>query len=168
MKALQTLGRITALGFAAVGCQSALAGCDFSPGRFQQKGSEVVDSKTGITWQRCAVGQHWNQKLSRCEGQGKQPNWVNAQRLATKPWRLPTANELKGLIQPGCESPAVDPKAFPITDDYLASWSSELTVNQTNAIAVSLSGGRYYEISKNEADTTRYAHFHVHLIKTTK
>ena len=44
----------------------ALAGCPSQPGRFVPNGAEVIDSRTGLIWARCSVGQSWDG--SACTG----------------------------------------------------------------------------------------------------
>ena len=60
------------------------------------KGSLARDPKTGLIWQRCSVGQIWNDNT--CTGEAKRFNWDDAQKLAGNGWRVPTVRELASLI----------------------------------------------------------------------
>ncbi len=60
------------------------------------KGSEIKDTKTGLIWQRCSVGQSWNGRT--CEGEAKKFAFAEAQGLAKDGWRVPTVRELFSLI----------------------------------------------------------------------
>lgn len=58
-------------------------------------GSEITDTQTGLTWQRCSVGQRWSG--SSCEGQAKEFKFDEAQAQAGNGWRVPTVRELQSL-----------------------------------------------------------------------
>lgn len=70
-------------------------------------GADVKDTKTGLIWQRCSLGQSWNG--SACIGVAKRFSFTEAQKavdllnvsssLASgKKWRIPTRRELSTLI----------------------------------------------------------------------
>lgn len=66
-------------------------------GRYQilANGAEVKDLQTGLTWQRCSVGQRWSG--SGCEGDAKEFQFDAAQAQAGSGWRVPTVRELQSL-----------------------------------------------------------------------
>ncbi len=80
---------------------------------FSANGAEVLDAKTGLTWQRCVLGQTW--KDGTCVGSASKHSHKQAMTLAkTKTgWRLPTVKELATLVDTGRGQPAIDLKAFP-------------------------------------------------------
>ena len=119
---------------ALAGCiwaaQFAAASCDMSQptqtpiSRYQIHAGEVYDRNTNLTWQRCSVGQHWNEDLG-CVGVIRQMIWKEAMSQAVNGWRLPTIDELKTLISPTCTNPAINEDAFPDMElDKLWYWTS--------------------------------------------
>lgn len=68
----------------------------------------VKDSRTGLVWMRCSLGQDWDEKTKTCTGSVNVYDWKGAFDIAEKlnavggyagstKWRLPTANELQSL-----------------------------------------------------------------------
>jgi hypothetical protein len=71
---------------------------------------------TGLTWQRCSLGQKFND--GNCHGSASKVDWADAQKAATVAghgWRLPTQTELVSLLLSNCTAPATDNAAFPGT-----------------------------------------------------
>jgi hypothetical protein len=71
---------------------------------------------SGLTWQRCSLGQHFND--GKCSGTAEKVDWAGAQQAAAAAghgWRLPTQTELQGLLLSYCSAPATDTLAFPQT-----------------------------------------------------
>lgn len=81
------------------------------PGRFVVRGDTAVDTKTRLTWRRCAVGQVLNGGTSSCQGatyatetMAKVKRAVEMEVAASKqPWRLPTIVELSAIADKACE-----------------------------------------------------------------
>lgn len=95
--------------------------------------TELVDSSTGLIWQRCAVGQTYTD--SQCTGDATRFTWQQAlvyvQQLAhdeQKAWRLPNVKELATLTERQCVRPAINASVFPNTpsDDF---WTSTPSVD---------------------------------------
>lgn len=95
--------------------------------------AEVLDTLTGLVWQRCVVGKSWNG--TTCSGTETRLYWSEiSQTLASipistatdaKPWRLPTYSEL-ATLHDGAATTApyiVDKTWFPATTSYWT-WSS--------------------------------------------
>lgn len=68
----------------------------------------VKDSRTGLVWMRCSLGQDWDEKTKTCTGSVKLYDWKAAFSITEKlnavggyagstKWRLPTAYELQSL-----------------------------------------------------------------------
>ena len=77
---------------------------------------EFVHASTGLTWQRCSVGQHFDD--GACSGAASQLTWEGAQKAAAAAgddWRLPSQAELKTLLASYCSEPAIDTAVFPET-----------------------------------------------------
>ncbi|HVY06474.1 MAG TPA: DUF1566 domain-containing protein [Burkholderiales bacterium] len=82
--------------------------------RFTAKAEEVYDKEANLTWQRCAVGQRWEQN-SGCLGAPRKFTFEEAQALADQKWRVPTLDELTSIVADYCSEPAVDAQIFPNT-----------------------------------------------------
>jgi hypothetical protein len=83
--------------------------------RYVIKGSEVYDKKTDLTWQRCSIGQRWEDDTG-CVGVIEQMTWDQAVTKGSEKWRLPTKDELATLISPTCKNPAINEESFPDMD----------------------------------------------------
>jgi hypothetical protein len=90
-----------------------------APRIYEIHGAEVVDSESGLIWQRCSVGQTWATGTG-CTGSVDTFTFDIAQRLSYGPWRLPTNIELAKLIDHGRAyeeiAPTIDLAAFPDMD----------------------------------------------------
>lgn len=65
-----------------------------------EESGQWADSKAGITWQRCSLGQTWSGY--NCDGEPKIYTWFEAQEAANavgKGWRVPSASELMSLVR---------------------------------------------------------------------
>jgi len=63
--------------------------------------NEAYDTKTGLTWKRCAVGQGDAHVSERgCGGPPRPMTWDKAVRQGDGVWRLPSVEELKTLLRP--------------------------------------------------------------------
>ena len=68
----------------------------------------VKDSRTGLEWMRCSLGQEWSVKSNTCTGAVKEFNWQGALDTSKKlnatggyagksDWRVPTLRELQSI-----------------------------------------------------------------------
>ncbi|MCI0505073.1 MAG: DUF1566 domain-containing protein [Gammaproteobacteria bacterium] len=82
----------------------------------------ITDIETGLTWQRCAMGQQWNG--TTCTGEAALFTWEDAVHAAGsndhkpdngKNWRLPRINELAAIVDIRCRSPRINLSLFPKT-----------------------------------------------------
>ena len=80
----------------------------------------VIDLKFGIEWLRCSVGQVWDG--AGCAGELVKLNQeeigtaiLQANEQLGGIWRLPTLEELDGLVCHECERPKINKKYFPQT-----------------------------------------------------
>jgi Protein of unknown function (DUF1566) len=134
-------GLILAVGGVVCEAQTVRAG----DGRFHIKGAEVFDTETGLTWQRCSVGQHWDE-VKGCVGTAKKMPFQKAQEQVQGNWRVPTEDELTTLIDKNrkfdSHKPAVDTVAFPGMDKgKLRYWSSSVGSSGNRSVAFGGSGG---------------------------
>ncbi len=110
----------------AQSCQEDSIKASNSPGRFNtQENQTVIDTFSGLEWQKCAVGL----KGDNCEsGQAALYTWGDALKFvhesyaaessvkSSEPdWRLPTIKELASLSELQCANPAIDETYFPNT-----------------------------------------------------
>ncbi len=107
-------------------------------------GSVILDTVTGLEWQRCSVGQTWNAATKTCDGTQSTFDWNTASTLTqVGGWRTPTLSELATLVyctdpppvigltnaRPYCgvngdtfEIPTICKDAFPINLNTEESW----------------------------------------------
>lgn len=118
----------------------AYAACDATDtGRFVVNGAEVYDTKTNLTWQRCSVGQTWQQ--DKCTGSVQALSWDQAKKQARGKWRLPTRDELVGLTEMPCGMSAETKKIFPDMDYLVPMYWSETAPDAGLAWLVGFNNG---------------------------
>jgi hypothetical protein len=76
----------------------------------------VTHNLSGLTWQRCAVGQSWTGNT--CSGNASLHSWEQANALKSRfagktDWRLPSTNELATLVEYHALDPAINTTLFP-------------------------------------------------------
>lgn len=82
--------------------------------RFTLSEGEAFDRKTGLTWSRCSVGTTW--KNGKCIGTATLMSLSEAKQYAEKlgsGWRVPSIEELYGIVEPRCSNPAINSEVFP-------------------------------------------------------
>ncbi len=108
------------------------------------KDGTVTHKRTGLMWQRCAVGQVWTG--STCSGTADAYRYDKAIALTGSfaghsDWRVPNANELASIVKYDAVSPSINQDQFPNTplDPF---WSSSPYVGDTDvAWSVDFSDG---------------------------
>ncbi|GAA4650295.1 hypothetical protein GCM10023116_25780 [Kistimonas scapharcae] len=89
--------------------------------RFSTDGT-VTDTRTGLTWQRCLVGQTHNDAGTpdnftddHCDGIPIEFDWDRGVNYVhyVQGYRLPTYPELETLVVKACKTPAIDLAVFP-------------------------------------------------------
>ncbi|MCC6915571.1 MAG: DUF1566 domain-containing protein [Rhodospirillaceae bacterium] len=108
---------------------AAYAECLFEPriptSRYVINGAQVFDKETKLTWQRCSLGQKW-QEGAGCVGTPQDVSWAQAKKMDGT-WRLPTKDELSSLVSDACLRSA-NAEAFPgFTLQHPTYWSSTET-----------------------------------------
>ena len=96
--------------------------------RYLLGGAVVFDKETKLTWQRCSVGQQWEDG-DGCVGEVRFFSFDEAQEQAGVVWRIPTKDELASLVDQFRAdeklTPTIDPVAFPNLDKRnYGYWSS--------------------------------------------
>ena len=104
--------------------------------------SIVTDTKTGLIWMTCSVGQTFKQlsPAAPCEGAASQLSWKDALDESTRfeggnrlDWRLPNIKELSSLTERACFEPAINESVFPTTEGSY--WTSSPDVSGTGQTA---------------------------------
>lgn len=84
----------------------------------------VTDSKSKLTWMRCALGMKW--QGDTCVGVAARYEWLDAGRYIKRmnagggyaghsDWRLPSLKELEGIVEHRCINPSINLEVFPAT-----------------------------------------------------
>jgi len=118
--------------------------------RVSEDGAEVIDTAMHLAWRRCAEGLKWNGRT--CEGKPMKFYYQEAKKhaaeaaVAGKAWRLPTRDELVGLVVKGKKKPMIDGAAFPNTpsQQFWATREDAEHTDNLNAWLVNFSNGRVY------------------------
>ena len=131
-----------------------------TPRRFEVapygNGAIILDTWTGLAWERCAIGQTWDG--TTCVGEAEEQNHTDAkaacesEHLGYGGWRLPNARELRSLRQYCEDKPIIDLSAFPNTTGRF--WTdTDHPTNPDNSYIVSF-GGAY--VSSTNKETGSY------------
>ncbi len=80
------------------------------------KNGTATNNKTGLIWQRCAVGQTWNG--SNCDGKAATYTQADAAKLTSNvggqtDWRLPSLRELQTIVDYTKSNPSTNLVIFP-------------------------------------------------------
>mgnify|MGYP000105381452 FL=1 len=123
-------------------------------------GDEINDTKTGLTWRRCAEGMTW--KKSTCAGKATFANQAQAVALAKaqatkdEAWRLPTLKELNSILavrEIDVGKAAIDAKAFPATP--IARYWTSTSVGPSYYMVVGFGEGHSGEGERNSPGASR-------------
>lgn len=104
--------------------------------RYVITGDTVYDKTTNLTWQRCSVGQRWQEPAS-CVGEARQLTFDEARKTGNGKWRVPTKDELITLID-DAQKPAIDGVSFPNTQVWY--WTSTKSEDASLARYVNFNG----------------------------
>jgi len=112
-------------------------------------GQEVLDSTTNLSWRRCAEGMQWDGKA--CGGKptnfklaGAREDAAAAGKAGSKAWRLPTKDELRGIVVKSKKKPMTDTAAFPNTPSAMFWATRPGFTDNLNAWLVHFGNGRVY------------------------
>lgn len=128
-------------------------------------GTEILDRRTDLVWQRCSVGQTWDG--STCAGTALDYTWtealktVTAVRATVNPdYRMPSIKEISTLIEIDCVKPSMNIEVFPnlptlskeaLVTDQVPYWSSSPNVrSQTQAWRINIWNGTMETSSKSQ------------------
>lgn len=82
----------------------------------RNNGSIVYHEETGLEWMRCPTGMTWDG--GACDGNPSKYTWSESRRLAEvtgADWRIPTIEELQGIVEECQNKPAINLNVFPDT-----------------------------------------------------
>lgn len=91
--------------------------------RYEKRGDEVLDKQSGLIWKRCSVGQRF-EASGKCLGEATKFTFRQAQKLNSKHWTVPTAQQLKTLIDQ-TYTPTINKQVFPSGAHTRMYWSSD-------------------------------------------
>ncbi len=90
----------------------------------------LLDGGTGMTWDRCVLGQTWSAAVGACAGTPEQLSWSAGLARANDAyfggrngWRVPNVKELESIVDRRCSSPALNPELFRGNRETMT-WSS--------------------------------------------
>jgi hypothetical protein len=116
-------------------------------------GLEVTDTRTGLTWRRCAEGQTFDG--STCSGNVLHLTHETALAYARDQagWRLPNVKELQTLIDRSQTAPSIDTSAFPGTPLYWFWTSTPVVGNEAFAWVVFFRSGGGVYVNRRDSTT---------------
>jgi hypothetical protein len=139
----------------AICCDGSAPSCDatrlpagdgVNPGELAYAADDLMvkDTITGLTWQRDVVTPR-----PGCSGRNGACTWSEAKAYCASlalngvsGWRLPGRMELLTLVDYTRASPALDPRAFPVTPDNLEFWTSSPDADNPRQVwSISLAAG---------------------------
>jgi len=127
-------------------------------------GLHVTDSTTGLTWKRCLEGMAWDGTV--CKGKATKFTFVAARKYAAeqkadggKTWRIPTKDELKGLVDTTQKKkPRIDKTVFPGTPSSMVWATRPEKDDNLNAWMVDFGNGKVFGNTGSKAPNLRLVH----------
>lgn len=117
--------------------------------RFDASGETVADTKTTLTWMRCAIGQQWTG--SACAGEPQAMGWNEAATMVERlnregyagrnDWRLPMLPELASIVERQCFNPRMNEAVFPGAPSRVFWSSMEKSGSPNRAYTLDFGGG---------------------------
>jgi len=116
----------------------------------------LVDLRTGLMWQRCALGYQWQKGTCSRGAAAAEFTWEQALESSVGnktfaghgDWRLPNKNELGSIVERACFSPAVDESFFPATEVKGYWTNTPNNFNEFSAWAVNFADGDHMSTSR--------------------
>jgi len=137
----------------------AVRGVQSSQTFFNIGDGTVIDTNTGLMWQRygSSTGKNWEVALTYCEtlilnNDGEWTNGVpNESGVKYEDWRLPNSNELQSLVDYGVSYPSIKTAYFPDTkaSSYRSSTTSASNTGYAWIVIFTTGGVSTYSKSNN-------------------
>ena len=90
------------------------------------RGHEVYDTETDLTWAKCSVGMKW--VGGKCIGVATMGSWAQANEAKwPEGWRVPSVEELQTIVATNCKELAIDESMFPKTARWY--WTTRKTAS---------------------------------------
>ena len=121
------------------------------------KGGTAFDKKTHLTWERCSVGQTW-QDGKGCVGTVQGLTRLQAELLEQNGWRLPTIEELETLVSRNCTHPAINEEVFPGMDAQSLYYWSKTSSREASLDYLNFATGTVSADSDEEPFSVRLVH----------
>jgi hypothetical protein len=146
-------------GLMCAGLSSLAAAQSLAPFVPSADGSELRDTRNGLVWQRCSVGQTWRD--AQCTGSARTVNHAQALALAAGQagWRLPSVDELKTLVDTTRTQPAINLLAFPGTPSF-GYWTATAVPDEPDYAWVV-----HFGEGEAQDDTLRSDYFHLRWVR---
>jgi altronate dehydratase len=135
--------------------------------QYTQNSTTIIDTSTNLVWQKCLYGTSGDE----CENnvplsvdwQGAFSSMVTVNTSTNETWRVPNIIELASLVEPSCETPAVNDEVFEHFlsrmndyDEYYL-WSSTTDYsNPSRAYVLNLKTGAIVVKSKTNTNGKNY------------
>lgn len=119
----------------------------------------ITDNATGLLWQKCSMGQAND---ATCSGAVTTAAWAAAMSYCEtltlggrSDWRLPSATELRGLVDETRYNPVVNSAFFPSTPASYYNTSTTSASGATSMVYITMSSGRMNANNKNNLYAVR-------------
>ena len=116
---------------------------------FDHGDGTVTDTRNGLNWMKCSLGQTWNPATDGCDGSASTFSWQQALEAADlqgfagrNDWRIANIKEMGSIVEKACRDPSIDSSLFPSTPWDTPFWtSSPVAGNTTNAWSLDFAFG---------------------------
>ena len=130
-------------------------------------GGTVKDTRSGLIWMRCALGQQWQSET--CVPLYDRLSWRESELMidqlnhqggafGRQEWRLPTVAELLTIVDRFCEKPALDRRVFPRAPNTAYWASTPDPAYAAGAMLVHFINGHAYMGNRSLAWAVRLVH----------
>lgn len=114
------------------------------------RGHEVYDTETDLTWAKCSVGMKW--VGGKCIGVATLGSWAQANEAKWPDgWRVPSVEELQTIVATNCKELAIDESMFPKTARWY--WTTRKTASSCWSVYFG-NGEPYHHGSYGDCDGT--------------
>ena len=142
---------------------------DWPNSRYELHGdATVTDTKTGLMWMRCSLGQTYEVDGVYCQGDASRHDWYSALEAANNysisgyaDWRLPNIKELRSIVAYDRYDPAINQEIFP-NSEY-SYWSASPYASNSN-----YSWLIYFAYGDDGSSRRDEDYYYVRLVRSTR